>query len=403
MASFSSSPPPSHGSTGWRSSPLGHTYKKFEAEWNAQPPNKTSAAQYNAGKDGASARVIYFIEKTRQLELTLESNNARMLTQTNKEKRHRSDIADLRSLVNDLCAKIRTVEKERDTAVTEKNTAQVERTQMSARLQTVQLDAKKYKNADTRMHTMLVQANREGQEQKLKSENLEDALELARKKAENAVKEATERVASIEKQTQDSLQAANQRAEEVLEELRGIQGGWQEMKNRADASQAREDAALQNAQARIAMAENLSVTAKAAALEATGTRVVAENEATALRGRVAGLEQAVRGRTSEVEGLRQENSRLEASFQQQHKQMTNLEATLFQAKSSLRDENRQQRVQHIKFIDRRIATKKEKAEIIKHPPKKKPSQKKVAEKRRAEQRAMERAAHKKKVLDRRKH
>ena len=243
-------------SSNWRNSPLGHTYKKFEAEWNAEGSNKSRAAQYSAGNEGAQARVIYFIERTRQLEVELERLNVKMNAKTKKERRHQSDVADLRTLVNDLCAKIRKVERERDTAVKEKATAQVEATQASARLKTVQLDAKKYKNADTRMHTMLVNANRNVQEQKLVAENLTDALELAKKKEEDAVADASQRVLAIETQTAESLTAANQRAEEVLEELRGIQGGWQEMKNRADASQAREDAALSNAEARIAMAEN---------------------------------------------------------------------------------------------------------------------------------------------------
>ena len=255
MTSLTTSPTRT-SSSNWRNSPLGHTYKKFEAEWNAEGSNKSRAAQYSAGNEGAQARVIYFIERTRQLEVELERLNVKMNAKTKKERRHQSDVADLRTLVNDLCAKIRKVERERDTAVKEKATAQVEATQASARLKTVQLDAKKYKNADTRMHTMLVNANRNVQEQKLVAENLTDALELAKKKEEDAVADASQRVLAIETQTAESLTAANQRAEEVLEELRGIQGGWQEMKNRADASQAREDAALSNAEARIAMAEN---------------------------------------------------------------------------------------------------------------------------------------------------
>jgi hypothetical protein len=76
---------------------------------------------------------------------------------------------------------------------------------------------------------------------------------------------------------------------------------------------------------------------------------------------------------------------------------------LHQSKRLLRDENRQTRVQHIKFIDRRIATKKEAIELKKNPPKKKPSQKSVAASRRAEERAKMRAEHKAKVNRNKKH
>ena len=399
-AATASSPPSTNNSSGWRSSPLGHTYKKFEAEWNAAGSNKTRASQYGAGADGGQARIIYFIERTRQLEVELEQTNAKMQAKTKKERRHQSDIADLRQLVNDLCAKIRKVERERDSSVKEKTAAQVEATQMGARLKTVQLDARKFKHADSRMHTMLVNANREAQEQKLRAENLEDALEMARKKSEDAVADASARVFTIESQTAESLAAANHRAEEVLEELRGIQGGWQEMKNRADASQQREDAALKNAEARIAMAENGARTAKGATKEATTVKIAAEKETAELRAQVAGLQHAVSSRTNEVEELRRENSRLEASYQQQQKEMTNLQASLHQTERSLRDENRQQRVQHIKFIDRRIAVKKEKEETKKHPPKKRPSKQKVEQTKRAEERAKQRAEHKKKIKER---
>jgi hypothetical protein len=404
-----SSPPPAPqlntgpASTGWRHSPLGHTYKKFESEWNAYGSNKSRAQQYNPGHgDGSQARVIYFIERTRQLEVALEHNNAQMLVLAKKEKRNKSDVADLRSLVNDLCSKIRTVERERDAAVKDKDKAQVEATQMGARLKTVQLDTKKYKNADVRMHTMLIQSNREASEQKLRAENLEDELTMAKEKAEAAIKEASERVGTIEKQTQESLQAANRRAEDVLEELRGIQGGWQEMKNRADASQAREDAALANTASRIAMSENIAKSAKKAAHDATRDKNIAEKETVQLRTRINALETAISNRTSEVEELRRENSRLEHSFQKQHKSMSDLEIALNLSKRRLRDESRQERVKHIKFIDRRMAEKKVTEDLKTCPPKKKPSAKKVAEKRRAEERAKERAAHKQKVLERRK-
>jgi hypothetical protein len=273
---------------------------------------------------------------------------------------------------------------------------------MGARLKTVQLDTKKYKNADVRMHTMLIQSNREASEQKLRAENLEDELTMAKEKAEAAIKEASERVGTIEKQTQESLQAANRRAEDVLEELRGIQGGWQEMKNRADASQAREDAALANTASRIAMSENIAKSAKKAAHDATRDINIAEKETVQLRTRINALETAISNRTSEVEELRRENSRLEHSFQKQHKSMSDLEIALNLSKRRLRDESRQERVKHIKFIDRRMAEKKVTEDLKTCPPKKKPSAKKVAEKRRAEERAKERAAHKQKVLERRK-
>ena len=396
-----SSPPPAPTS-GWRSSPLGHKYKKFESEWNADGSNKARAAQYGAGEDGAQSRVIYFIERTRQLEVELVENQKKMSQKIKKERRHQSDIADLRRLVNDLCSKIRTVERTRDVATKEKNDAEIVATQLGARLRTVQLDAKKYKSADTRMHDLLIKTNREKEEQKLRAENLEDELEIEKKKAQEAVADASARVENIEKQTKDRLAAANQRAEEVLEELRGIQGGWQEMKNRADASQAREDAAHANAEARILMAENGAKSAKTISKVATEKKLIAEKEKEILKGKVIELDHEIRNRTSEVEELRRENERLKASFDTQQNEMDELQAQLYEKKRLLRDESRQNRVQHIKFIDRRMAEKKLKAELLTNPPKKKPSLKKIAAHKRAEQRAKERAEHKKKVAARRK-
>jgi hypothetical protein len=391
MASFSLSSPAPTPQTGWRNSPLGHTYKKFESEWNAEGSNRTKAAQYNPGtQDGSQARVIYFIERTRQLECELAANNRRMEELNRKELKNKSDVVDLRKLVNDLCTKIRKVERERDAAVKDMNTAQVSATQMSARLKTVQMDAKKYKSADSRLHTRIINLNRETSEQKLRAEKLEDELDMANTRAEEAVKEASERVASIEKKTQESLKAANQRAEEVLEELRAIQGGWQEMKSRADASQLREEEALEAARARIIMAENNSKAAKELSKQATIDKTKAEKEAAELRVRVAELEKAINSRTAEVENLRRENSRLQSSFKVQSNQMTELQAALTRSKRELRDDHRQKRVQHIKFIDRRLAVQKEITETKNNPPmkmKKKPSQKMLADKRRAEERA----------------
>jgi hypothetical protein len=103
-----------------------------------------------------------------------------------------------------------------------------------------------------------------------------------------------------------------------------------------------------------------------------------------------------------VEELRRVNARLEASFQTQQNEMDILRSELHEKKRMLRDDDRQKRVEHIKFIDRRMAEKKFKIEVLKNPPMKKPSPKRIAAHQRAEQRAKERAEHKRKVAARKK-
>ena len=55
---------------GWSSSPLGHSYRTFEAEYRAK---NIGTVGKNHGKRAAaqlaSSRVIWFIERCRQLEL----------------------------------------------------------------------------------------------------------------------------------------------------------------------------------------------------------------------------------------------------------------------------------------------------------------------------------------------
>jgi hypothetical protein len=408
-AASSSSPPPrsAAASASWRSSPLGHAYRKFESEWNAHGSNRTAAENFGAPVDeagGAQARIIWFIERCRQLELAVGTLHEEVARKAKAERRHAGDISDLRKLVNELCEKVRAVQRERDGAVKRKSSAEVKATQMEARLKAAQLDASKYKNADSRMHTLLVNSNRDLQEARIRAEALEEQLEIERKRATDAEADAVEHVAEVEKRTAAAVDAANARAEEILEELRGIQGGWQEMKMRADASQEREEASLRQAEARIAMAENGSKVARAKAEDAAAERHAAVREAAELRRQLADLQDQVMNRTEEVETLRRGREVLVADMKQKTAEMSDLQARLHEKARALRDENRQARVQHVKFIDRRIKEKKEKEEARLHPKPKvrKPSKKQLERERRATQRAEQRAAHKAKVLAARK-
>ena len=98
---------------------------------------------------------------------------------------------------------------------------EVEAVQMRARLATALQDTKKYRSNDARLHTMLVESNRELQEEKLKVEELEVALDTERARAETAEADAVVQVEAVEERMAESVGRANQRAADLLEELKG--------------------------------------------------------------------------------------------------------------------------------------------------------------------------------------
>ena len=347
----------------WRSSPLGHSYRKFESEWNAHTGNLSQAHDFGVPeKAGAQARVIWFIERCRQLEKKCKTLENSLEEKAKAERRHNGDMSDLRGLINDLCAKVRKVERERDSAVKEKDRLVLETTKMKSRLETALQDTKKYRSNDARLHTMVVDCNRALQEEKLRVEGLEDELDNERRRAETAESDAVAQVAEIEERTAKAVDAANHRAEEILEELKGIQGGWQEMKKLADSAADREQAALRQTEARISIAESAAKTAQAKAREATEKQVAVSRIAGSLRARVDKLESQLQSRIGELEAMRSESAKSKAEKALLNQQIVELRAALQQKERALRDGSRQRRVQHIKFVDARLRSRREQQE-----------------------------------------
>ena len=104
---------------GWSSSPLGHSYRTFEAEYRAK---NIGAVGKNHGKRAAaqlaSSRVIWFIERCRQLELECKQLRISNEEKDKKLKRHDRDVSDLRKLINELCDKVRELKKTTKSAYT---------------------------------------------------------------------------------------------------------------------------------------------------------------------------------------------------------------------------------------------------------------------------------------------
>eukprot|EP00946_MAST-07B_sp_MAST-7B-sp1_P004677 g4677.t1 len=359
---MSSEPPPSAPTAEWRSSPLGHSFRKFEAEYNQHPGNRarSQALGANGSENGdANARVIWFIERCRLLEKRNEDLKAQLAAKTKAERRHKGDVSDLRALINDLCNKVRKVERERDAEKRKATALEVEAVQMRARLATALQDTKKYRSNDARLHTMLVDSNRDLQEEKLKVEELKDELDSERQRAETAEADAVEQVKEVEARMAEAVSSANQRAADLLEELKGIQNGWQEMKQRADASQDREESALRQTEARISIAEGAAKAAQAKAHDAAVAQAQVAKEAGVLSRRVGTLEDQLTGRIAELENLRSSNSKLQAENALFNQQILELRCALQERMQALRDGHRQTRVQHIKFIDARLKARKE--------------------------------------------
>ena len=371
------SPPPAAPTAEWRSSPLGHSFRKFEAEYNQHPGHRSRASEFGVdvgenggpgggtggdtgkGAKGANARVIWFIERCRLLEKRTLDLEAQLAAKTRGERRHQGDVSDLRALINDLCNKVRKVERERDVEKSKATALEVEAVQVRARLGTALQDTKKYRSNDARLHTMLVDSNRELQEEKLKVEELEDALDGERARAETAEADAVVQVEAVEARMAESVGRANQRAADLLEELKGIQNGWHEMKQRADASQDREHSALRQTEARIAIAEGAAKAAQTKARDAVLAQSCAAKEAGVLARRVETLEGQLTGRIGELENLRSSNSKLQAEKVLFNQQILELRCALRDKQQALRDGHRQTRVRHIKFIDARLSAKRE--------------------------------------------
>ena len=357
------SPPPAAPTAEWRSSPLGHSFRKFEAEYNQHPGSRQRAANFgvtnteNGG--GANARVIWFIERCRLLEKRNEQLQAQLAEMSKGERRHKGDLADLRALINDLCSKVRKVERERDAERSKATALEVEAVQNRARLATALADTKKYRSNDARLHTMLVDSNRELQEEKIKVEELQDQLNDERIRAETAEADAVKQVEAVEERMAESVGRANQRAADLLEELKGIQNGWHEMKQRADASQDREEAALRQTEARISIAEGAAKASQAKAHDAAQAQAQAVQQANKLAQRVSSLEAQLSNRTGELESLRSSCSKMETERALYNQQIIELRNALADRDRALREGNRQTRVQHIKFIDARLAARKE--------------------------------------------
>ena len=193
----------------------------------------------------------------------------------------------------------------------------------------------------------------------IESEELEVALDTERARAETAEADAVVQVEAVEERMAESVGRANQRAADLLEELKGIQNGWHEMKQRADASQDREQSALRQTEARISIAEGAAKAAQTKARDAVVAQARATKEADVLARRVETLEGQLTGRIGELENLRSSNSKLQAEKVLFNQQILELRHALREKQQALRDGHRQTRVRHIKFIDARLSAKRE--------------------------------------------
>ena len=212
---------------GWSSSPLGHSYRTFEAEYRAknigtvgQSHGKRAAAQL------ASSRVIWFIERCRQLELECKQLRSSNEEKDKKLKRHDRDVSDLRKLINELCDKVRDLKKTTKAAKKEAEALRVDNVEVRAKLKISIEELNRRKKSDDRLHGALVKSSRENQDLKLDLENMKHVKDGLEEKIKEMKKHSEEELDAQRQDFQIRLDASNKRAEDALQELKDKTGGW---------------------------------------------------------------------------------------------------------------------------------------------------------------------------------
>ena len=343
---------------GWSSSPLGHSYRTFEAEYRAknigtvgQSHGKRAAAQL------ASSRVIWFIERCRQLELECKQLRSSNEEKDKKLKRHDRDVSDLRKLINELCDKVRDLKKTTKAAKKEAEALRVDNVEVRAKLKISIEELNRRKKSDDRLHGALVKSSRENQDLKLDLENMKHVKGGLEEKIKEMKKQSEEELDAQRQDFQIRLDASNKRAEDALQELKDKTGGWDEMKAKVETSEEREQATTDAANANIALMQNQIIAAedhaKEAVLAAAKSKKARETTRLQLDTTVGALE----NKQVELEETRRRLSDLEQKYHEQDMKLQSANARLAEHKWQRREEGRKARIQHIKSVDRKYGGK----------------------------------------------
>jgi chromosome segregation ATPase len=343
---------------GWSSSPLGHSYRTFEAEYRAknigtvgQSHGKRAAAQL------ASSRVIWFIERCRQLELECKQLRTSNEEKDKKLKRHDRDVSDLRKLINELCDKVRDLKKTTKAAKKEAETLRIDNVEVRAKLKNSVDELNRRKKSDDRLHGALVKSSRELQDVKLDLENAKQANDELEGKIQEMKKQSQQEVEAQRQDFQIRLDSSNKRAEDALQELKDKTGGWDEMKAKVETSEEREQATTDAANANIALMQNKIVAAeehaKAAVLRAQQSKQERKNTQLQLDKTIGALE----SKQIELEETRRRLADLEQKYHEQDMKLHAANASVAEYKWKRREEGRKARIQHIKIVDRKYGGK----------------------------------------------
>ena len=354
VSSFNSSTHMRPQPMGWSSSPLGHSYRNFETEYRAK--NIGSSGQGH-GKRAmaqlASARVIWFIERCRQLELECKQLRDGSAEKDKKLKRHDKDVSELRKLINELCEKVRALKRTTKAAKEEAKALQMENVSTKQRALQATEDLNRRKRADDRLHSTLVKTSRELQDTKLDLENMtQNKVNLS-----HAIDELKKQSAiELDAQANDyqiRLDAANKRAEDALQELKDKTGGWDEMKIKVETSEEREQATIDAANGKIALMKNQMETGDQKAKEAALTAVEANSRSAKLQLKLDSYKAALEQKQVELEEQRRQAAHAQILFVDLEQQLKVANSKLVQQQWKKRQEGRKQRIQHVKSIDRK--------------------------------------------------
>ena len=339
---------------GWSASPLGHSYRNFEAEYRAknigqagQSHGKRAMAQL------ASSRVIWFIERCRQLELECKDLKRENEEKDNKLKRHDKDVADLRKLINELCEKVRDLKRTTKAAKEEAKSLQMENAAAKARAAQAVEDLNRRKRADDRLHSTLVKTSRELQDVKLDLENMTQN----KTNLESAIDELKKQSASeLEAQINDyevRLDASNKRAEDALQELKDKTGGWDEMQVKVETSEEREQATIDEANAKVALMENAKRASEDKAKNAEMRYQKSEQKNIQLMEEIELTKAALEAKQVEMEEQRRLAAHTKLLYAELEQQLQFANSKLVQQQWKKREESRKARIQHVKAIDRK--------------------------------------------------
>ncbi len=343
---------------GWSSSPLGHSYRTFEAEYRAK---NIGAVGKNHGKRAAaqlaSSRVIWFIERCRQLELECKQLRISNEEKDKKLKRHDRDVSDLRKLINELCDKVRELKKTTKSAKKEAASVRTDNVEVRSKLRVAVEELNRRKKSDDRLHGALVKSSRELQDVKLDLENVKHVRDNLEEKIKEIKKHNEEEIEAQRQDFQIRLDASNKRAEDALQELKDKTGGWDEMKAKVETSEEREQATTDAANANIAMMQNKIQAADERAKEAVVNAANSKSEKERIQVKLDTVSGALEAKQVELEETRRRLSDLEQKYHEQEIKLQTSNAQLAEHKWQQREEGRKARIQHIKRVDRKYGNK----------------------------------------------